>query len=920
VTTATHAPPAVQLASRIDLLPHERAYASWRPVGPAPGPPPPFDPVAAGRRLELALAGGWSAPFTGPLPAQEAAAWLWATCRGPSWNVTPAVARVRFADPDAALHVQERDPFAIACDSLLPPGLALECLLGVMAPGEVAARLVGDDAGRPAGPGHWRLERRTDLAHGVRAFLLPRLSPAERDALAADVRAKLTVVGWPAGPCYEHDVVFLLAAQLGLHEEIRAEVASWPDDLYRGDLQGEAEIQPQAVLFGLGSPQEVVDAFTRLGLPFWYEWHVAAFLAHTGATELPFVVSRTAHLDRSDGAEAVLGVLARVHDVEAVAPMLDLLRTSRAPAMATAWLAAHPSEVLVGAARLLARAGQVRDQALDLLRARRRAGADVAAALPFLDAADAVRLTELVLEHDDGAGRELAADELPPDLARALADAAAGRRRRAPAWLDASALPPIVVDGRGRLGDTAVAAVLGAAASLRPGDPPPPLLAAVRAHADADAFAWALVEAWLGQGAPSKWRWAFLAAGVLGGDRTATRLTPLIRAWPGERQHQRAVLGLGVLGAIGTDTALMLLSGIAQKAKFAKLRGSAREAVDRIAGSRGMTKAELEDRIVPDGGLDEHGGRTFDLGPRQFAFVLGPGMRPMVRDAAGRVRTALPKANAKDDAALASAAAEQWKLLRRVVRDLVAVQATRLEQAMVTQRRWTVADADRFLVRHPLQRHLARLLVWGAWRPDGSLAATFRTTDELDLADADDEPFTPAPDHAIGVVHPLHLSPDVRAAWGDLLADYGIVPPFPQLGRPVHDVEDDERGTPLLTRFARHDLGAAAMVRVLEDRGWERGSAAEHGRYSEHAKPFPALGVTAVVEYQGVPMGSTADADDQRIELCYVLDRALGSAHDLDRNSDVGTPVAWGEVDRIVRSEVLADLHILVEKAGRTAS
>jgi hypothetical protein len=110
------------------------------------------------------------------------------------------------------------------------------------------------------------------------------------------------------------------------------------------------------------------------------------------------------------------------------------------------------------------------------------------------------------------------------------------------------------------------------------------------------------------------------------------------------------------------------------------------------------------------------------------------------------------------------------------------------------------------------------------------------------------------------------------------------------------------------------------MVRVLEDRGWERGSAAEHGRYSEHAKPFPALGVTAVVEYQGVPMGSMADADDQTIEHCYVLDRALGSAHDLDRSSDVGTPVAWGEVDRIVRSEVLADLHILVDRAGTTAS
>ena len=38
------------------------------------------------------------------------------------------------------------------------------------------------------------------------------------------------------------------------------------------------------------------------------------------------------------------------------------------------------------------------------------------------------------------------------------------------------------------------------------------------------------------------------ALGLLGGDTSAIKLAPLIRAWPGESQHQRAVLGLDVLG------------------------------------------------------------------------------------------------------------------------------------------------------------------------------------------------------------------------------------------------------------------------------------------------------------------------------------------------------------------------------------
>ena len=44
----------------------------------------------------------------------------------------------------------------------------------------------------------------------------------------------------------------------------------------------------------------------------------------------------------------------------------------------------------------------------------------------------------------------------------------------------------------------------------------------------------------------------------------------------------------------------MLLSGIAEKVKFKALQQRAREAMDEIAAAKGMTKAELEDRIVPD--------------------------------------------------------------------------------------------------------------------------------------------------------------------------------------------------------------------------------------------------------------------------------------------------------------------------------
>ena len=86
-----------------------------------------------------------------------------------------------------------------------------------------------------------------------------------------------------------------------------------------------------------------------------------------------------------------------------------------------------------------------------------------------------------------------------------------------------------------------------------------------------------------------------------------------------------------------------------------------------------------------------------------------------------------------------------------------------------------------------------------------------------------------------------------------------------------------------------------------------------------HAKPFPALGMTAVVQYDGVPMGYMVDWDDQAIERG--LRRRTGAQ--VAPTTSAGAiatgagrqRLRWGEVDPIVRSEVLADVAAIVEKA-----
>ena len=75
----------------------------------------------------------------------------------------------------------------------------------------------------------------------------------------------------------------------------------------------------------------------------------------------------------------------------------------------------------------------------------------------------------------------------------------------------------------------------------------------------------------------------------------------------------------------------MQLNGIAQKLKFQGLKNKARRVHGGHRRRPRPVAHQLEDRIVPDLDLDEHGGRTFDFGPRQFRVVLGPDLKPLDR-------------------------------------------------------------------------------------------------------------------------------------------------------------------------------------------------------------------------------------------------------------------------------------------------
>jgi hypothetical protein len=471
-----------------------------------------------------------------------------------------------------------------------------------------------------------------------------------------------------------------------------------------------------------------------------------------------------------------------------------------------------------------------------------------------------------------------------------------------PGWLDPAHLPQVLLPSRTTaLPPRSVEHIITMLAISKPDDPYPGLDVVRRAvdPMSLAEMAWAMFERWRGAGYPAKEGWVLDALGVVGDDETVRRLAPLIRAWPGEAAHTRAVAGLDVLAAIGTDVALMHLHGIAEKVKFRGLRTRARAKMDELADALGLTADQLADRLVPDFGLDDDGTLLLDYGDRRFRVGFDEQLKPTVVDEDGGRRKLLPKPGAKDDPVLAPAAYARFAGLKKDVKTVAADQIRRLERAMVAVRTWTAAEQRSLFIDHPLLWHLARRLVWAHFDERGDPVGSFRVAEDRTLADRDDAEIELPGDDTVGIAHPLHLR-GTLTTWSELFADYEILQPFPQLGRETFALTDEERAATELTRLRGVKVPTGKIL-GLAHRGWERGMAQDAGIQFETYKHL-GEGRSVVVNLEpGIIAGSPMDWAEQTIAGVWLGDKADPWA--------TSRGVTFGSLDEITASELLRDLE-----------
>ena len=429
-----------------------------------------------------------------------------------------------------------------------------------------------------------------------------------------------------------------------------------------------------------------------------------------------------------------------------------------------------------------------------------------------------------------------------------------GGAKRKLTWFPAEERPAVHRRDRKEASEDYLAAILSAYAGMNiPGiNEDARRLAAELEQGELAGYVRSAYEFWLKDGAQAKKKWVVYAAAIHGGEEIVPVLYAQIQEWAKGTRGAMAAEAVRALALNGTPTALLQVDQIARKFRFRQVKAAAANALSAAAEQLGITRDELEDRIVPDLGFDEKMERVFDYGRRTFRVVLTPALTLDVYDEKGKKLKNLPAPGKQDDQELAKASSDAWKLLKKQLKTVSANQALRLTQALESGRSWRTDQWQTLFVKNPVMHQFATGLIWGIYE-DGKPKTTFRYMEDGSFNTVDEEEYELPEDKVIALVHPLELSEELLASWKEQLEDYEIVQPVEQLERPVYAVTEEEKEATEVTRFGGLVLNGLSLSGKLLNMGWYRGEILDGGGYYEFGRMDGSVSVK--LEFSGCSVG-----------------------------------------------------------------
>ncbi len=351
------------------------------------------------------------------------------------------------------------------------------------------------------------------------------------------------------------------------------------------------------------------------------------------------------------------------------------------------------------------------------------------------------------------------------------------------------------------------------------------------------------------------------------------------------------------------DEALAQLSRLNQRVKMPSAKKQIQKALLSAAEKRGISISEMEERVVPDFGLDTTGIIECEIGGILAQIDASSGLKPELRwERPDGKALKSPPASIKDDFA------DDIKSMRKTAKELqtaILAQRQRIESLYLQQRRWQAPDWQKFYLNHPLVSRLARRLIWqfssaanqvtGIWFDGHIIDIKGQKLDWID------------DDTTVELWHPVGKAIDDVRAWRDWLMDRQISQPFKQAHREVYVVTDAELNTATYSnRFAAHIIKQHQFHALCQINGWRYQLQGQWDSHNVPAFEIPAWELRAYfsVDYPG-DIFNTTDVSPSGVFTLVSTDQVGFTTSNND-------PIPVQDVPEIVFSEVMRTVDMFV--------
>lgn len=199
--------------------------------------------------------------------------------------------------------------------------------------------------------------------------------------------------------------------------------------------------------------------------------------------------------------------------------------------------------------------------------------------------------------------------------------------------------------------------------------------------------------------------------------------------------------------------------------------------LDEYAKLRGKSEDVFRDQFLSDVGLNEKGGKTYDLGSQTVTVRLQKDLSFWFELPSGKTAKSLPKKNADPEKFMK--AKTDFDEMRKSVKRIVKYRCDRLFEDFLSGDDRAAEDWKAAYLKNPLLRSVAELIVW---EQEGN---TFILSG-MESIDREGQPYR-ITDAMIRVAHPMEMNRDATKAWQKYFSKNGLRQPFLQVWEPVID-------------------------------------------------------------------------------------------------------------------------------------